>query len=162
MKRNKNYGYYQSPIGWIKIFADEQVISLSFVDDISQEQRIPSNNPVINNCINQLNKYFNYKLQEFNLPLAIKGTSFQELVWSETFKIPYGVTISYQELAKRINRPKAVRAVGTALGKNPLAIIIPCHRVVRSDNNKIVNYFWGKERKLFLQSLEQKKLAINC
>lgn len=156
-QNNKSYGYYHSPIGWIKIIANEQVISLSFVDQISKEARIKNDSFVVQECIKQLKQYFNQELQEFNLPLAIKGTAFQELVWSETFKIPYGSTITYQELARRINKPKAVRAVGSALGRNPLAIIIPCHRIIRKNNPNIINYYWGKERKIFLQELEQKK-----
>lgn len=155
---NYNYGYYHSPIGWIKIKANEQLVSLSFLEDISIEQwerKKTIDNIVIRSCVEQLKQYFEKKLRNFNLPLAIKGSSFQELVWSEAFKIPYGMTISYKELAKMINRPTAARAVGNALGKNPLALIIPCHRIVRKNNSKIVNYFWGKERKLYLQELEE-------
>ncbi|MGL5268300.1 MAG: methylated-DNA--[protein]-cysteine S-methyltransferase [Spiroplasma sp.] len=154
---SKNYGYYHSPIGWIRIVANEQLISLSFIDNISDEQwdlKKVFDNVVVSNCIDQLKQYFEKKLQKFNLPLIIKGTLFQELVWSETFKIPYGSTITYQQLAKRINKPKAIRAVGSALAKNPLAIIIPCHRVVRKNNSNIINYYWGRERKIFLQELE--------
>lgn len=151
----KSYGYYHSPFGWIKVTGDEQIISLELSDPV--DEAIDSlDNPVVRNCIEQLHKYFTNQLQEFNLPLAIKGTPFQELVWSETYKIPYGTTITYKQLAERINHPKAVRAVGTALGKNPLAIIIPCHRVLAT-NNKTINYGWGKERKIFLLALEQKK-----
>lgn len=155
---NKSYGYYHSPIGWIEVVADEQLISLSFIDDFHDEQwniKKISDNIIVQNCLEQLAQYFEKKLQNFNLPLAIKGSSFQELVWSEVFKIPYGRTITYQDLARRIKRPKAIRAVGSALGKNPLAIIIPCHRVVRKGNSNIINYYWGKERKIFLQKLEE-------
>lgn len=154
---NKSYGYYHSPIGWIKIVADEQLISLSFIDDFDDKQwdvEQVSGNIVVQNCLEQLQQYFTKKLQQFNLPLAIKGSAFQELVWSEVFKIPYGQTITYQELAQKINHPKAFRAVGSAVSKNPLTIIIPCHRVVRKNNPNIVNYYWGKERKIYLQKLE--------
>lgn len=159
MKKKRIWSYYQSPIGWIKIVIDnEQLISLSFIDkNVNNDFVQITNNIIIHDATEQLKKYFENSLQEFNLPLAIKGTAFQELVWSETFKIPYGTTITYQQLAQKINKPKAARAVGSALAKNPLAIIIPCHRVVNSNNNKVVNYFWGRKRKLFLQSLESKK-----
>lgn len=157
----KNYGYYQSPIGWIEICANDQIINLAFIEEVNEKQLLPFNNVVINNCIEQLKQYFANQLQEFNLPLAMNGTPFQNLVWKEVYKIPYGTTITYQELANRINKPKAIRAVGTAVGKNPFAIIVPCHRVIRTNNDKIINYFWGKERKIFLQKLEKKELA-NC
>ncbi|MDQ7982898.1 MAG: methylated-DNA--[protein]-cysteine S-methyltransferase [Spiroplasma sp.] len=150
----KDYGYYQSPIGLIEIIADDKIISLGFVTEIVDDNLINPNNLVINQCLMQLDQYFKQELTTFNLPLNIKGTPFQELVWKQASKIPYGKTITYQELAQKINKPTAVRAVGSALGKNRLAIFIPCHRVVAS-NNKIINYFWGKERKLFLQRLEK-------
>ncbi len=148
-----SYGYYQSPIGLIKIVADESLISLEFVATKDNQEVLNSNNMVIKNCLKQLDQYFKQELTTFDLPLAPKGTEFQELVWKETLNIPYGQAITYQELAEKINRPKACRAVGSALGKNPLAIFIPCHRVV-SRNKKIINYSSGKERKIFLQELE--------
>lgn len=147
-------GYYQSPIGLIKVTANERLLSLSFVT-IKDEQE-DTNNFVINNCLKQLDQYFKQELTIFDLPLAPKGTPFQELVWKETLKIPYNAAITYQELAQKINKPKACRAVGSALGKNPLAILVPCHRVV-SRNKKIINYSSGKERKIFLQALESNK-----
>lgn len=149
----ESYGYYQSPIGLIKITADENLINLAFVATKDNQKVLNSNNLVINNCLKQLDQYFKQELITFDLPLAPKGTEFQKLVWKETLKIPYGKAITYQELAQKINRPKACRAVGSALGKNPLAIFIPCHRVV-SRNKKIINYSAGKERKIFLQELE--------
>lgn len=149
-----SYGYYQSPIGLIKITADEaSVLSLEFIETKVNQEALNSNNLVINNCLEQLDQYFKQDLTTFDLPLAPKGTKFQELVWKETLKIPYNQAITYQELAQKINHPKACRAVGSALGKNPLAIFIPCHRVV-SRNKKIINYSSGKERKIFLQTLE--------
>lgn len=153
--------YYHSPIGWIEIVGDQEITSITLVENIADKNLAlaTNDNPVINECIKQLQQYFNQQLQVFNIPLAMKGTLFQELVWNEIAKIPYGATISYQEIAKKINRPKALRAVGTAVGKNPMPIIIPCHRVVRSGNSKIINFGWGKERKIFLQSLEKKELV---
>lgn len=152
----KSYDYYQSPIGLIKITADKSIISLDFVETKDNQEVFNSNDLVVNNCLKQLDQYFKQQLTTFDLQLAPKGTKFQELVWKETLKIPYGKAITYQELAQKINRPKAYRAVGSALGKNPLAIFIPCHRVV-SRNKKIINYSAGKERKIFLQELESLK-----
>lgn len=152
-----SYGYYQSPFGWIEIIADQKIIKVSLIEDFAEQNLsiIKIDNPVINQCIQQLEQYFNQQLQVFDLPLAVKGTAFQELVWHEIAKIPYGETLTYQEIAKRINRPKALRAVGTAVGKNPIPIIIPCHRVVRAGSSKIINFGWGRERKVFLQDLEK-------
>lgn len=153
-----SYGYYHSPIGCIEIIGDQEIIKISLVEKFTERNVFltASDNPVINKCIHQLQQYFEQQLQVFDVPLAVKGTEFQELVWNEIAKIPYGAAISYQEIAKSINRPKALRAVGTAVGKNPIPIIIPCHRVVCAGNSKIINFGWGKERKIFLQNLEQK------
>lgn len=151
--------YYQSPFGWLEITGDQKITRITLVANIADKNLSldTKDNPVINECIKQLQQYFRQELQVFAVPLVIKGTEFQELVWNEIAKIPYGAAISYQEIARRINRPKALRAVGTAVGKNPMPIIIPCHRVVRAGNSKIINFGWGKERKIFLQELEQEK-----
>lgn len=153
----KSYVYYQSPFGWLEIIGDQKIIKISLVENFTEENlsQTRTDNSVINQCIQQLEEYFEQKLQVFDVPLVVKGTEFQELVWNEVAKIPYGQAITYQEIAKRINRPKALRAVGTAVGKNPIPIIIPCHRVVRAGNSKIINFGWGKERKIFLQKLEK-------
>ncbi len=86
--------------------------------------------------------------------MGLKETPFQELVWSKACAIPYGTTLTYEQLAINIGHPKAVRAVGTALGKNPIAIIVPCHRVV-SKNKNIINYRYGSDIKMFLLKHEQ-------
>lgn len=95
---------------------------------------------------NQVDLYFDGKLKEFTIPLDQQGTEFQNSVWDELIKIPIGTTISYGELAKRVGRPKAVRAVGSANGANNIAIIIPCHRVIRSDGN-LQGYGGGIDKK---------------
>lgn len=151
----KNCGYYQSPIGLIEIVAEDEIININFVEKIN-DKLIDPNNSVINNCLMQLDKYFKQELTDFELPLSVEGTPFQKLVWEEACNIPYGTTITYQQLAQKIKRPKAYRAVGTALGKNRLAILIPCHRIVNNDK-KTINYGWGRERKIFLQQLELTK-----
>jgi methylated-DNA-[protein]-cysteine S-methyltransferase len=97
----------------------------------------------------QLDAYFNGELEHFDLPLAPEGTEFQLRVWNELQRIPYGETISYRELAERIGDPRAVRAVGLANGRNPLAIVIPCHRVIGADGS-LVGYGGGLERKRWL------------
>jgi methylated-DNA-[protein]-cysteine S-methyltransferase len=97
----------------------------------------------------QLDAYFAGELQEFDLPLAPHGTPFQVRVWDELTRIPYAETISYKELALRLGDPKLVRAVGTANGRNPLSIIVPCHRVIGADGT-LVGYGGGLERKRWL------------
>src|SRR5262245_12691423 len=101
----------------------------------------------------QMQQYFNGERYEFDLPLAPEGTSFQMDVWRALEKIPYGETISYLDLAKRIGKPAAVRAVGAANGANPLPIVIPCHRVI-GNNGKLTGYGGGLEKKQYLLSME--------
>ncbi len=107
----------------------------------------------------QLRAYFAGELEEFDLPLAPEGTQFQQTVWNELCNIPYGETISYGELAKRIGNPKASRAVGLANGSNPIPIVIPCHRVIGS-NGKLTGYGGGLPIKEKLLALERRQLKL--
>lgn len=102
----------------------------------------------------QLQAYFSDSLQQFDVPLKPTGTDFQMRVWAELLNIPFGKVISYAELARRIDNPKACRAVGLANGQNPISIIIPCHRVIGA-NGKLTGYGGGLPRKVFLLQLEQ-------
>ena len=102
----------------------------------------------------QLQAYFDGDLKQFDLPIDPQGTPFQQLVWKELCNIPYGITISYGELAARIGNPKGSRAVGLANGRNPISIIVPCHRVIGA-NGKLVGYGGGLDRKIWLLELEQ-------
>ncbi len=104
--------------------------------------------------IRQLNAYFRGDLKTFDLPLAPEGTSFQQTVWRELLKIPYAATASYAEIAHRIGKPKATRAVGAANGRNPLPIIVPCHRVIGSDG-RLTGYGGGLSIKEYLLALER-------
>lgn len=103
----------------------------------------------------QLQEYFAGKRKQFTFPLDLQGTEFQKKVWQGLLEIPYGVTISYGRLAHQIGMPKAVRAVGTANGKNPVSIIVPCHRVVAATGG-IGGYVWGTNMKQQLLELEKK------
>ena len=105
----------------------------------------------------QLDAYFAGNQTTFDLPLKLKGTPFQQQVWEELRKLPYGVTISYGELARRIGNPKACRAVGLANGQNPVSIIVPCHRVVGA-NGKLTGYSGGLSRKQTLLAFEREIL----
>lgn len=102
----------------------------------------------------QLRDYFAGQRTEFDLPLALTGTPFQRRVWAELQEIPYGETISYGELAQRIGRPTAARAVGLANGRNPISIIVPCHRVIGADGS-LTGYGGGMERKQHLLTFER-------
>jgi methylated-DNA-[protein]-cysteine S-methyltransferase len=109
-------------------------------------------------AVRQLDAYFAGTLHRFDLPLAPKGTPFQQQVWRALLDIPYGETVSYAELARRIGRPSAVRAVGAANGQNPLSIVIPCHRVIGSDG-RLVGYGGGLPAKSALLALEQRAVG---
>jgi methylated-DNA-[protein]-cysteine S-methyltransferase len=108
---------------------------------------------IIEKLFLQLDEYFAGKRKKFNINLTLIGTDFQKSVWEELKKIPYGETISYSELAKKINKPKASRAVGGALNKNPIPIIIPCHRVIGKNGN-LTGFAGGVELKSLLINLE--------
>ena len=109
--------------------------------------------------IHQLQAYFAGELENFDLPLGPEGTPFQQKVWNELCRIPYGETISYGELAKRIGNPNASRAVGLANGSNPIPIVIPCHRVIGS-NGKLTGYGGGLPIKEKLLAVEKKQLRL--
>jgi len=107
----------------------------------------------------QLNAYFAGELREFEIPLLMEGTEFQKRVWKALLAIPYGETISYGELAKKIGEPKAVRAVGAANGQNPIPIIVPCHRVIGSDGS-LTGFGGGIENKKRLLELESRQRRL--
>ena len=104
-------------------------------------------------AIEQLNRYFSGETIQFSVPIAAKGTPFQQSVWQALTTIPYGETWSYAQLADAIGNPKAVRAVGLANGKNPVSVIVPCHRVI-GKNGKLTGYAGGVERKQRLLVIE--------
>ncbi len=138
--------YYASPLGLIEITADNHgLLSLYFV--AAEKSRKPS--PLLEQTQEQLSQYFNRKRSEFDLPLSLKGTPFQKSVWQQLLNIPLGATCSYQQLADALNKPGAARAVGAANGKNPLSIIVPCHRVIGA-NGQLTGYLGGLERKQWL------------
>ncbi|MBQ4040890.1 MAG: methylated-DNA--[Oscillospiraceae bacterium] len=142
-----------SPIGILAIAADgEYLTNLVFGTCVPDAQKGSSS--VLDNAVSQLNEYFAGTRKSFDLPLKFDGTEFQNRVWRELQNIPYGKTISYKELAEKTGNIKACRAVGMANNKNPLPIIIPCHRVVGS-NGKLTGYAGGLEVKKFLLELEQ-------
>lgn len=150
--------YYHSPVGILKISGTDDYISeVAFHD---KSQKVPGGSkknlsPMLIQCIEQLIQYFNGQRRNFELPLNQSGTAFQQEVWSELIQIPFGKTISYLELARRTGDTKATRAVANANGKNNLAIIVPCHRVIGS-NKDLVGYGGGLWRKKWLLEHEAK------
>lgn len=140
--------YYKSPIGFIEIVAtDEGIASVNFADLAHGTQS--NTHPILEQCINQLDEYFNLQRKDFNLKLSPQGTEFQKKVWQELRSIQYGQTATYIEIARRLGNVKALRAVGRANGSNPIAIIIPCHRIIGS-NGKLIGYGGGLWRKKWL------------
>lgn len=155
--------YYQSPIGALEIRSAGSAISdVLFVNswkgakvDEAGLSFVKPKSAIIKSCIKQLDEYFAGKRTEFNLHTAQAGTDFQQQVWAALCNIPYGRTISYLELSKRIGNVKAIRAVGTANGNNSISIIIPCHRVIGS-NGELVGYGGDLWRKKWLLEHENK------
>lgn len=155
--------YYRSPVGVLEIRSAGNAISeILFLNswkgakvDETQLSFTKPKSPVIKNCIKQLDEYFSGKRFEFTIPIAQVGTDFQQTVWAGLCHIPYGKTISYLELSKRIGNVKAIRAVGTANGNNSICIIVPCHRVIGS-NGDLVGYGGDLWRKKWLLEHEAK------
>jgi methylated-DNA-[protein]-cysteine S-methyltransferase len=145
------YTYYESPIGLLKIGGTEHYIAeLSFVDN--KEQMVhgePGVSDVIHQCTEQLIEFFQGRRKNFDIPVHQDGTEFQKRVWNELLEIPFGKTISYLDLAKRLGDPKVIRAAASTNGKNKIAIIVPCHRVIGSDKT-LVGYSGGLWRKKWL------------
>lgn len=151
-----------SPVGALFLTSNGEAITELFMEKhtggpkpISDWRR---DDDLFREAADQLRAYFAGELTEFDLPLATAGTPFQQGVWAELQKLPYGSTISYGELARRIGKPNAPRAVGAANCSNPISIIIPCHRVIGS-NSKLTGYGGGIERKKFLIEFEAETLA---
>ena len=144
--------YYDSPIGPVEITCSDQgIVSLSFTDYPTYEIN-PSHEHLLN-CIEQLDEYFEGKRTHFTVFLDFAGTEFQRKVWRELMEIPMGTTATYLEVAKRVKSPNAVRAVGSACGRNKHWLLVPCHRVIGSDG-KLTGYAGGIKRKRWLLQYE--------
>jgi methylated-DNA-[protein]-cysteine S-methyltransferase len=150
---------YRCPLGTMKLVSDgSHLTQVLFPGEASPDgarelEKAPRNHPVFREAMNQLDEFFLEKREKFDLPLKPAGTEFQLKVWRELTRIPYGETRSYGELAKKLGKPKASRAVGAANGRNPLPIIIPCHRVIGS-NGKLTGFAGGLDTKRILLELE--------
>lgn len=158
-----NYTQIESPVGSLLLVADKAGLrEILFVNGRRPVRPDPSwkeDQKPLKETIRQLRSYFAGKLESFDLPLAPEGTPFQLEVWRRLCEIPYGETISYGELARRIGNPNASRAVGLANGSNPIPIVIPCHRVIGS-NGKLTGYGGGLPIKEKLLALERRQLSL--
>ena len=157
------YTEMESPVGTLLLAADEEGLRLINFQKGKHAQRPREGWKMdaapLQETMRQLKAYFGAELHDFDLRLAPEGTGFQRAVWLALCDIPYGETISYGDLARRIRKPKAVRAVGTANGANPIPIVIPCHRVIGS-NGKLTGYGGGLDIKEKLLALEQKQMRL--
>jgi methylated-DNA-[protein]-cysteine S-methyltransferase len=143
------YARYHSPLGLIEIGASATAVtSLSFIDDETIAHS-PQPNPLLAEAERQLNAYFAGERRVFDLPLAPEGTPFQRRVWEQVGQVPFGRLASYHAIAEALANPDAGRAVGAANGRNPIALIIPCHRVIGRDG-RLVGYAGGVWRKEWL------------
>ena len=139
--------FLKTPIGFLEITGSEAGIrSLYFLDFRVKVHRVPL---CLRPCVTQLEEYFAGTRDLFDLKLDLQGTPFQLKIWNELLNIPYGTTISYLELARRSGNILALRAIGGANGKNPVSVIVPCHRVI-GQNGKLVGYRGGLKRKKWL------------
>jgi methylated-DNA-[protein]-cysteine S-methyltransferase len=148
-----------SPVGPLLLAGDQDALHVLSFDVGSRPRQIdaewqPDRKGVLKAVRRELEEYFAGRLKQFSTPVAFNGTQFQNTVWHELRRIPYGETISYLDLAKRIKKPDAVRAVGMANGANPIAIIVPCHRVIGS-NGSLTGFGGGLPTKRALLELEK-------
>jgi methylated-DNA-[protein]-cysteine S-methyltransferase len=157
-----SYAIVETPIGALGVRADSaglQAIEFLEAGGPGSRPRRPPAAP-LRDAVDQIRAYFAGTLQEFTLPLAPAGSGFQQAVWRSICEVPYGATISYAELARRVGRPGAARAIGAASARNPLPIAIPCHRVIGSDG-RLTGYAGGIAAKRGLLALE-KSASTRC
>ena len=151
-----------SPIGDLLTVADEDAVKEIYFPSKNMQPHTSwrEGSPLLTRVARQFKEYFAGKRKQFDLPLAPDGTEFQQAVWQELVRIEYGKTISYSELARRIKRPRAVRAVGAANGANPIPVVIPCHRVI-GKNGTLTGFGGGLPVKQQLLELEECRLPFS-
>lgn len=159
------YTIFKSPIGPLVLCSDGVNLTGLYTGRLNEEAapadewQLDDEAAPFADAKQQLAAYFQKSLKVFDLPLKLAGTDFQRAVWNELLNIPYGEVISYGEMARRLDNPNAVRAVGLANGRNPVSIIVPCHRVIGA-NGSLTGYGGGLPRKQFLLGLEQDQLLL--
>jgi len=147
----KYYSYLKTPLGLMRVGASDHFVFQ--VDFVRQNKNEPANK-ISKLATTQLAEYFLGTRKKFSVPIKLIGTAWQSLVWQKLAQVPYGSIISYQDLAAAVGQPLAARAVGQAVNKNPIAIIVPCHRVVGSRGD-LVGYAGGLNKKGYLLKLEK-------
>lgn len=152
----KNYVTYKSPIGTLYLISDHSSLVGLYFDDTNTLGATLKETAILTETKKQLKEYFAGERKEFDLKIEMFGTDFQKKTWAHLKKIPYGKTWTYIQQAQSAGSKGAVRAIGTANGKNPIAIIIPCHRVIRTDGT-LGGYAGGLHVKEFLLNLETRK-----
>ncbi|KAA3640303.1 MAG: methylated-DNA--[protein]-cysteine S-methyltransferase [Proteobacteria bacterium] len=146
----------KAPFGNLYIYADKDfLLAVSFRQIDAINAKVDDNHPILKQTTQQLDDYFSGNCRTFDLPLQPQGTQFQQQVWQQLQKIDYGTTANYGQVAAAIGNPKAVRAVGNANNKNPIVIVIPCHRVIGA-SGQLVGYGGGLPVKEWLLNHEQK------
>lgn len=150
-----NYQFLETPIGSLRLVSDgTQLLTIEFEGQYSEDmQGSECSDTVLASCARQLSEYFVGARKGFKLPLGAHGTPFQQSVWAALLDIPYGEVRSYRDIARSINNKAAVRAVGAANGRNPLPIVVPCHRVIGSDGS-LTGFAGGLGTKTWLLQLE--------
>ena len=148
-----NNGWLRSPLGTIEVTVNEEgaVTSVSFVDE--ERSELVDNQGACDGAVRQLEEYFRGERRRFDLELEADGTEFEQRVWNEVRRIPFGATDTYGEIASRLGDLGAAQAVGAANARNPIAIIVPCHRVIGADGT-LTGYAGGLDRKKWLLALE--------
>lgn len=155
----RTHALVDSPVGPLMVVAEDEALAGLYMDG---QRHLPEpglfgprDDSVLPQLQAQLSAYFAGELRTFDVPLATHGTPFQESVWAALREVPYGATCSYADLARAVGRPTAVRAVGAANGRNPVCVVVPCHRVVATGGG-LTGYAGGLERKQLLLDLERR------
>jgi methylated-DNA-[protein]-cysteine S-methyltransferase len=149
--------YYHSPIGTLEIVGNEEGLTAVNFSRRRPPRARPAE-PSLKEAVRQIDEYFRGRRREFSVRLSLEGTEFQKRAWRELVRIPYGQTASYGQVARALGKPRAVRAVGQANHRNPVSIIIPCHRVIGGDGT-LVGYGGGLWRKEWLLAHERQNAA---
>lgn len=153
------YKYVKTPVGELKLVANDRgLVAVLWENDDPARVKLPAaeenpRHPILKQAEQQLLEYFNGSRKEFSVPIEMLGTEFQKTVWRALLTIPFGETRSYGELARQIKKPSASRAVGAANGRNPVSILVPCHRVIGA-SGKLTGFAGGLEAKAKLLSIE--------
>ena len=145
----------ETPLGWIEMVCSESGLCALRALDVAPSPALPIAHPILKQCAQQLDEYFQGERKTFDVPLDAMGTEWQNRVWAALHEIPYGTTATYGEVARNLGAPTASRAVGAANGRNPIWVIVPCHRVVGA-SGALVGYAGGMSRKMQLLDLERR------